>query len=277
MPPKRRVFISGRILGEMREYKQAAENAIKDADMDPVYFDTAEAGKSGSIRRSVDLLHQLLEGVKTSDAFVGLYGRTLTSNWKPPGQQKQSIILEYEAAQEARLPRFCYVAPSDEGLDPDMLAFRKRVMAEGVGFLGTREELYNDLLAQLKMLDEKIFISWSSKDESFVTPLHKQLADSGHRAWLNTESLPKGERWRAELFKALEEASLMILVLSPDAIQSKWVAEEWRAFLKLGKPIIPLLYRDCKIPRSLDALQMIKSGNDDKWYYQMLKAVEGRL
>jgi hypothetical protein len=275
--PKKRVFISGRILGEMKEYKEEAERAIEQAGMEPVYFDTADAGKRGSIKLGVNFLLQLIEAVKSSDAFVGLYGKTLKPNLKPQGQTKHSIELEYEAAQAARLPKFCYVTQTADGIDEDMLNFREQVMEEGAGFLGTPPALYHDLLEQLQILNPRIFISYSSKDQGFVNQLYERLVASGHRAWLNTESIPKGEHWHEEMVKALEETDLMILVLSPDATKSKWVKEEWKTFLTMQKTILPILHREGKVPRSLNALQMTKIDDKGEWYYYLLKSIEGRL
>jgi hypothetical protein len=224
----------------------------------------------------VSLILQLLEGVKTSDAFVGLYGQTLDTNWMPEGYTKHSMELEYGAAQDARLPCFCYVAPPDVQLDESMARFRKELMQNAVEFTSTPDELYGDLLQKLERLKPRIFISYSSKDQKLVDQIYTQLKQSGHSAWLNTESIPKGEHWYDEMVKGLRETDLLILVVSKNAIASKWVAEEWKTFQKMQKKIIPVLHKECKVPQAIKKLEMIKTA-EKNWYYRLLKAVEQNL
>jgi TIR domain/Domain of unknown function (DUF4062) len=273
--PRKRVFISGRI-HEMREFREAAVKAIVEAGMEPLYFDSTDPGKQWPLKPGVSLILQLLEGVKTSDAFVGLYGRTLNDNWTPDGYTKHSMELEYETAQTARLPCFCYVAPPGAQLDIDMKNFRKQLMQNAVEFTSSPDELYNDLLLQLEHLKPRVFISYSSKDKKLVDQLFVQFKQSGHAVWLNTESIPKGERWHDEMVKGLGETDLLILVVSKDSMASRWVTEEWKTFLDTKKKIIPILHKPCKVPKAISELEMIKT-SDKNWYYKLLKAVEQNL
>lgn len=273
--PKKRVFISSRI-DEMRELREAAVKAIEKAGMEPLYFDSTDPEKRWPLKAGVSLIRQLLEQVKTADAFVGLYGQTLNSNWIPDGYTKHSMELEYETAQTALLPCFCYVAPPGAPLDEDMARFRKELMQIAVEFTSTPEELYKDLLQKLEQLKPRIFISYSSKDQQFVDQLYLQLKQSGQPVWLNTESIPKGEFWHDEMVAGLRDTDLLILVVSGDAIASKWVKEEWTTFLKMGKKIVPLLHRECKAPQAIQKLEMIKT-SDQNWYDKLLKAIEQNL
>jgi hypothetical protein len=272
---KKRVYISSRIQ-EMQDFREAAVRAIVKAGMEPLYFDSTDPQKRWPLKPGVSLILQLLEGVKTSDVFVGLYGRTLNTNWTPDGSVKHSMELEYETAQASRLPCLCYVAPPGTTVDEDMARLRKELMQNAVEFTTTPEALYIDLLDKLEQLKPRIFISYSSKDQEFVDRLFLQLKQSGHPVWLNTESIPKGEHWYDEMVKGLRETDLLILIVSEDAIASKWVAEEWKTFLKTEKKIVPLLHRECKVPRALQKVEMIKTAEAD-WYYKLLKAVEQNL
>ena len=149
-------------------------------------------------------------------------------------------------------------------------------MENGVGFLSTPQELYEDLLLRLAQLKPRVFISYSSKDQQFVNQLYSQLQQSGQPVWLNTESIDKGEHWHDEMVKGLSETDLLILVVSEDATASRWVREEWKTFLEMHKRIIPLLYRECRVPREIKELEMIKTSDKD-WYYRLLKAIEQNL
>lgn len=272
---KKRVFISGRI-NEMRGFREAAVRAIVKAGMEPLYFDSTDSEKRWPLKPGVSLILQLLEGVKTADVFLGLYGQTLNTNWTPEGYEKHSMELEYETAQNSHIKCFCYVAPPGAQLDQDMTKFRKQIMQYAVEFLSTPEELYKDLLQKLGQIKPRIFISYSSKDQQFVDELYLKLKQSGQPVWLNTESIPKGEHWHDEMSKGLRETDLLILVVSEDAIASKWVREEWKTFLKMQKKIVPVLLRDCKVPKAIKKLEMVKI-SDENWYYKLLKAIEQNL
>jgi len=272
---KKRVFISGRI-NEMREFREAAVRAILDAGMEPLYFDSTDPQKRWPLKPGVSVILQLLEAVKTADVFLGLYGNTLDTNWKPEGYAKHSMELEYETAQTAHILCLCYVAPPGAPLDQDMTRFRKQIMEYAVEFLRTPEGLYSDLLEKLRQLKPRIFISYSSKDQQFVDQLYLRLKQSGQPVWLNTESIPKGEHWYDEMSKGLRETDLLILVVSEDAIASGWVSKEWKTFLKMQKKVVPLLLRECKVPQAIKKLEMIKT-SDENWYYKLLKAIEQNL
>jgi len=273
--PKKRVFISSRI-EEMRAFREEAVKAIEESGMEPVYLDSTDPKKRWPLKPGVSVIRQLLEGVQTSDVFLGLYGCQLNSNWTPEGSAKHSMELEYETAQSAHLPCLCYLTPPDGPLDQDMTRFRKVLMQNAIEFVSTPQDLYNDLLLKLTQLKPRIFISYSSKDQQFVDQLYLQLNQSGYPAWLNTESIPKGDHWHDEMTKGLSETNLLILVVSEDAIASKWVREEWTHFLKSQKRVVPILHRDCKIPPLIKKLEMIKT-SDGSWYYRLLKAIEQNM
>ena len=269
--PKKRVFISSRI-NEMRDFREAAIRAIEDAGMEAVFFDSADPQKRWPLRPGVPIIDQLLDGVKTSDAFLGLYGKTLDTNWTPDGYDKHSMELEFETAVAARLPCFFYTPPNGVNFDSDMTRFRRVVMQRTVDFLSTPEALYEDLCAKLSTLKPRLFISYSSKDQQFVDKLMARLKNSGERAWLNTESIPKGNHWHDEMVKALAETDVLLLVVSANSIASKWVKEEWKFFQEAGKRVLPILLEECKAPATLRKIEMIKVERAD-WYHRLLKAI----
>jgi len=93
----------------------------------------------------------------------------------------------------------------------------------------------------------KLFISHSSKDDAFVGELRQMLADHGHEGWIDSRELRGGDPLWAEIQKAIEAASAYAVVVSTDALQSKWVGKELQHALKLRKkrgkdkyPVIPL-------------------------------------
>lgn len=270
----RRVFISGRI-GEMKEFRKAAERAITRAGMEPFSItpDTLSRTK---------LVRQLEEGVKTSDAFIGLYGYELEQNWTPRGRRKHSIELELGWAMEIGLPCFCYTFEKETAgrtFDADMLKFRASLTdLLGYRMLTTPAALEKDLLPRLRNLRPRVFISYSSKDKKFATDLYRRLKESGHNPWFNVVSIDVTKKWNPAMMQGLADTSVIVLVVSPDSIASKWVNIEWQEFFKHEKPIIQLLYREAKTPQKLKAIQGIKYEDADKnWYFRLLKTINACL
>ena len=94
----------------------------------------------------------------------------------------------------------------------------------------------------------KLFISHSSKDDGFVRDLRQMLAEHGHEGWIDSRELRGGDALWPGIQRAIEDASAYAVVVSGDALQSKWVGKELQHALELrnerGKdkfPVFPLL------------------------------------
>lgn len=85
-----------------------------------------------------------------------------------------------------------------------------------------------------------IFISYSKKDSDFALKLADDLSAAGFKTWID-RSLSVGEDWRKTIEKNLQEASDVIVVLSPNAIESRWVQHEGSLAYGWRKRIYPLL------------------------------------
>ncbi|MDS4025671.1 MAG: tetratricopeptide repeat protein [Candidatus Contendobacter sp.] len=100
----------------------------------------------------------------------------------------------------------------------------------------------------------KLFISHSSQDDGFVRELRAALADHGQDGWIDSRELRGGDPLWLEIKKAIDAASAYAIVVSTDALQSKWVGKELRHALLVqeqrGKdqfPVIPLSLNGTKL------------------------------
>jgi tetratricopeptide (TPR) repeat protein len=100
----------------------------------------------------------------------------------------------------------------------------------------------------------KLFISHSSKDDAFVRDLRFALADHGQDGWIDSRELRGGDPLLTEIQKAIEDASAYAIVVSTDALQSKWVGKELKHALKVRDergtdkfPVIPLSLNGTKL------------------------------
>ena len=105
----------------------------------------------------------------------------------------------------------------------------------------------------------KVFISHSSKDKRFVRTLKECLTENNIETWFDEDQLDLGDSLVLKLEKALATSSHLVVILSPSAVQSEWVTFELRKALSnnrtgLMNKIIPIKYRECKIPDELTDL-----------------------
>ena len=68
----------------------------------------------------------------------------------------------------------------------------------------------------------KVFLSYSHNDSAFVEELYRRLDRDGVELFYDQESIAWGANWVVSLEEGIDEADYIVLVISPDFIQSKW-------------------------------------------------------
>jgi hypothetical protein len=91
-----------------------------------------------------------------------------------------------------------------------------------------------------------IFISYSRVDTAFVDTLDANLRSLGYKTWVDRSRLEGGQQWLHEIRSAIERSTVVLVVLSPDAVSSKFVLEEYAWADVKDKVMIPLDYRSCE-------------------------------
>jgi len=77
-----------------------------------------------------------------------------------------------------------------------------------------------------------LFISYSSKDETFARRLHADLQAKGIRCWFAPEDLKTGTKFRQRIDEAIHLQDKLLLLLSEHSIASAWVENEVEAALE---------------------------------------------
>ncbi|WP_449466257.1 toll/interleukin-1 receptor domain-containing protein [Stenotrophomonas humi] len=101
-----------------------------------------------------------------------------------------------------------------------------------------------------------VFISHSSLDKTFARWISTDLKAAGHSPWLDEWKIKVGESIPEKIGLGLAEADFVLVVLSDNSTQSKWVEREWQtkywAEVQSGKiKVLPILLKDCEIPELL--------------------------
>jgi hypothetical protein len=102
-----------------------------------------------------------------------------------------------------------------------------------------------------------IFVTYSHHDRSFATRLADDLEKLGAAIWMDVKNIPYGDKWRNSVQRALQKCDTMLVVISPESMQSDQVEAEWGYFLDNKKRIIPLVYKAADIHYQLRILQYI--------------------
>jgi hypothetical protein len=99
-----------------------------------------------------------------------------------------------------------------------------------------------------------IFISYSRRDQEFVTRLASDLDAQVAGVWFDQATIQAGQKWHDEIMEGIRDCKAFILVLSPDAMESRYVRDEVNKALELGKMIFPVIYRPARWTGEFESL-----------------------
>jgi len=80
----------------------------------------------------------------------------------------------------------------------------------------------------------KVFISYHRGDADFAELVENRLEKAGHHTVMDVEILNAGDDWRDKLEQAIKDAHMLVVVMTPEAEASKYVAYEWAFALGRG-------------------------------------------
>lgn len=108
----------------------------------------------------------------------------------------------------------------------------------------------------MKIPAARVFLSYSTKDRAFARKLRADLEERGAQVWVDEERIGIGEGLVGSIGSALENVDFVAIILSPNAIESRWVARELEIATTVeietgAVKVLPLLYKHCSIPGGL--------------------------
>jgi len=112
-----------------------------------------------------------------------------------------------------------------------------------------------------KKPSDLVFICYARVDNDFATKLAGNLKRRGVPVWLDIWNIPSGADWDKAIDIALDKCSNFLIILSPDSVESNNVRSELQVALEDKKHIVPVLYRACRVPRSLKLIQFADFSN----------------
>jgi hypothetical protein len=95
----------------------------------------------------------------------------------------------------------------------------------------------------------------------FVDRLVADLNRYGVKTWRDVDNISGHlkanlQGWRAAIEDALSTSCVMLIVLSPGALESNEVQAEWNHFASSKRPIFPVVAQECSVPFYLKIYQI---------------------
>jgi hypothetical protein len=86
------------------------------------------------------------------------------------------------------------------------------------------------------MMPRGVFISYSSEDREFARRLAQDLVEHEIPVWFAESELEPGDSLFEKIEAGIDRAEFLLVVLTPDSVDSRWVQEEVRMAMHKGIP-----------------------------------------
>jgi len=106
-------------------------------------------------------------------------------------------------------------------------------------------------------MGKNIFVSYSRREVGFIDDLVLNLEQAGHEVWLDYRNLIPGKPWQEQIYKGIQDADVILLVISKASISSKNVEVEWRRIIEQKKRIILLVFEAVDLPKELEKYEWV--------------------
>lgn len=114
------------------------------------------------------------------------------------------------------------------------------------------------------MKKAQIFFSYARENSKFVLKLAKDLRMTGANIWLDQLDIEVGDRWDQSIHEALKNCETLLVILTPESVNSQNVMDEVSYALEEGKQVMPILHSKCDIPFRVRRLQRVDFTGDYK-------------
>lgn len=124
----------------------------------------------------------------------------------------------------------------------------------------------------------KVFISYSSKQSELAYIIRDQLEKQSIPCWMAPDSIPPGADYVVEIPTALSQIDIVLIILTPDAAQSRWVRKEVGTAIGANKAVLPYQVTAFTVDPSfrflLDGEQILADyANPDPSHQRLIQAV----
>jgi len=126
----------------------------------------------------------------------------------------------------------------------------------------TEQDLLESLARAGIRPQRSCFLSYARADGEFAAKLAASLREKGVKVWRDVDDIPAGASWDAEIQQALSQCSHLLLVATPESVQSPNVMDEVSFALNKGKTVIPIILKPCELPLRVHRAQWVDFQED---------------
>jgi HEAT repeat protein len=119
-----------------------------------------------------------------------------------------------------------------------------------------------------------VFISYDRDDSDFAELVQAKLSRAGHTTFMDLEILDVGDDWRDKIDLALRASQVLVVIMTPEAAASHYVAYEWAFALGAGLKVIPLELQATDLHPRLAVLQRILFTDKARPWQKLLDEVQ---
>ena len=128
-----------------------------------------------------------------------------------------------------------------------------------------------------------VFISYSSKQRELANQIRTYLNSNGLSCWMAPDSIPPGSDYLEEIPIALGNVKAFLLVLTEDAMNSKWVKKEVATAVGSGIAVLPVKFSEFELNSKFcflldgEQIMLVKEKNAEDYLPDILKTLRAAL
>lgn len=125
----------------------------------------------------------------------------------------------------------------------------------------------------------QVFLTYGTHDQEWARAVATALSQGGHQVWVDDVDLFPGENWASKRGKALAQSEVMVVLISPDAMESPLVRRDIAFALgekKYANRVVPVILEPtARMPWFLRTLPLVEDeGNRDETVALVRSAVD---
>ncbi len=111
--------------------------------------------------------------------------------------------------------------------------------------------------------DAQVFISYQRSDAASAQHVRAYLAQHGITTWMDQFDIPLGAYWPDAIDEGLTSSDIVVGILSPDAVASRNVKNEWDWAIANDKPLLLLRVKPCVVSHRYVSINFIEATDAD--------------
>jgi HEAT repeat protein len=88
----------------------------------------------------------------------------------------------------------------------------------------------------------QVFVSYKSEERKFALQVKERIEGFGYGVWIDNENLRAGEDWRADIDLGIDTSFALVVIISKNVLQSKYMIYEFAYAMALRIHVIPVIY-----------------------------------